>query len=542
MSMGLCLTGSASTEEVSVEIGPVSSVGGTAVRIRSEHVGGTAFMLLAFTSEAVPSPFAGAPGLGVPLSSSLFTFALDASGDRDIPVVVPVTAPLGLLQARIQVVALAASGVLSKSNVAVTSLAPSPPGAFLQAGQEALPGAAFGSGAFSVRSGDFDLDGRPELLVQSSLGTEYWDNSSGAGGMSLVAKPDVFSGLPEVGGAYEIGDVNRDGFLDIVSGSFIDSSSGAVPGRVLLGDGAGGFVHHGDLPPMLGASTDVEMGDLDLDGDLDLFVATGGNPHTGSSGSPDHILWNDGSGVFSDDSFFATAPFNDGTAGSTSATLGDLNGDGFLEVVVGKTDPQGLSGPIGAQNQVIFVLGPGVIFDQTGPLLPTIRDNTNGLELADVDCDGDLDLVVANLRNSLGTVASGDLLINQGGLQGGTPGLMIEQVDADLKLTSSQLLRLGVTLFDADNDGDIDILYAVHDLPPGSLQPLYLNQGGLQAGVLGDFALATWFHPGDLIVNQSYAVDLDVDGDQDLLLPSTGSLSGDPGGADLHLFWGTTAK
>jgi len=217
MSMGLCLTGSASTEEVSVEIGPVSSVGGTAVRIRSEHVGGTAFMLLAFTSEAVPSPFAGAPGLGVPLSSSLFTFALDASGDRDIPVVVPVTASLGSLQARIQVVALAASGVLSKSNVAVTSLAPSPPGAFLQAGQEALPGAAFGSGAFSVRSGDFDLDGRPELLVQSSLGTEYWDNSSGAGGMSLVAKPDVFSGLPEVGGAYEIGDVNRDGFLDIVS-------------------------------------------------------------------------------------------------------------------------------------------------------------------------------------------------------------------------------------------------------------------------------------------------------------------------------------
>ena len=92
---------------------------------------GSAFMLLAFTLEAVPSPFAGAPGLGVPLSSSLFTFALDASGDRDIPVVVPVTASLGSLQARIQVVALAASGVLSKSNVAVTSLAPSPAGGIL---------------------------------------------------------------------------------------------------------------------------------------------------------------------------------------------------------------------------------------------------------------------------------------------------------------------------------------------------------------------------------------------------------------------------
>ncbi|MDF1801214.1 MAG: FG-GAP-like repeat-containing protein, partial [Planctomycetota bacterium] len=368
-----------------------------------------------------------------------------------------------------------------------------------------------------------------------------WDNAPGPQGPLLSLAAPAFLGVPALGSGLAVGDVDRDGSPDLVVGPGSAGGGAPAPGRVRRGVGGG------HSPPRsrggAGAATagQLVLADFDLDGDLDLVVAMSADAHTGVGGSPDRLLWNDGAGGFVEDLAFTNAAFNDPILGTTSLAVGDINQDGAPELFLGKSDPIGQQGVPGEQNRLVYIFGPGSFFDLTSLSMPAIEDNTNDLTLVDVDLDGDLDLVAANTRSSVPANASGDLLINQGGDQGGAPGSFLDVADPGLEAVASQVIRLGVVAFDADNDGDSDLLFTTHDLPPGSLQPLYLNQGGAQGGSIGSFALASWFDPGDLIVEDACVTDLDRDGDLDLLLPSTGSLSGDPAGSDLHLFLGQTA-
>jgi hypothetical protein len=89
------------------------------------------------------------------------------------------------------------------------------------------------------------------------------------------------------------------------------------------------------------------------------------------------------------------------------------------------------------------------------------------LSPADLDLDGDLDVLVHNRRNprEFEVFAGGILWINQGGLQGGQAGQLIYQRnDIEGGLAS--------TLADLDSDGDPDVL--IYD---GNRLILGLNQG-----------------------------------------------------------------
>ena len=544
----LLLTATALAQELpgadprlSLELSPVLAGLDTTLRIRGTLPGAAGQLLLGLQSQATPSPLGGIPSLALPLTASLIPFTLDGSSSLDLVVPIP---PAGLpsgLQVRAQAVAATPTGLLVASNAAATTFQPGDPGSFLTPAQTLLPPAALGSAPYGVHAADLDLDGLPELLVEVGGALEYWDNVPGFGGTTLVHDPLAFLALPTLGSGLALGDVTGDGLVDLVTGPLDDGAGGQVVGRILAGDGQGGLVHAADLPPITGTCSELLLVDLDLDGDLDLFLAMGSDAHTGAGGVGDRLLWNDGQAGFTEDLAYTSAPFNQGQVGTSAVAAGDLNQDGIPELVLGKTDILGLVGDVGEQNRLVYVFGPGSFFDLTTMSLPARSDNTNDLTLVDVDLDGDLDLVCANTRSSISAADSGDLLINQGGAQGGSPGSFLDVEDPALEQVAGQVIRLGVTAFDADNDGDADLIFSVHDLPPSSTQPLYLNQGGAQGGIAGSFGLAAWFDPGDLIVDDVLATDLDVDGDLDLLLPSTGSLNGDPKGSDMHLHLGTTA-
>lgn len=102
------------------------------------------------------------------------------------------------------------------------------------------------------------------------------------------------------------GDGDIDAFVSVSAGS-----SSAVGNQVWLNDGTGTFVQ---TMQVLGAadSEAVALGDMDSDGDLDAVIA--------NMGSPDVIYLNDGAGGFTDSGFALG-----GNELSYSVVLGDFD-------------------------------------------------------------------------------------------------------------------------------------------------------------------------------------------------------------------------
>jgi len=116
-----------------------------------------------------------------------------------------------------------------------------------------------------------------------------------------------------------LGDVDNDGDLD----AFMAVASGD-PNQVWLNDGTGAF-SDSDQPLSSALAHGVSLGDLDGDGDLDA-ITSHGDPWRDSSGGK--IWLNDGSG------HFENSGLELGDLYCTASAFGDLDGDGDLDIFI----------------------------------------------------------------------------------------------------------------------------------------------------------------------------------------------------------------
>ncbi|MDA8018809.1 MAG: FG-GAP-like repeat-containing protein [Thermoanaerobaculia bacterium] len=229
-------------------------------------------------------------------------------------------------------------------------------------------------GVVSVRSGDIDGDGHLDLLAASpSEGRILWfENEFGDG--SQWAERCVDDAFP---GAFaiEVADIDLDGDLDVVAGS---ASSGVVAWwDHLTGPGCGS--QHAVTTVVATMVRSVAIGDLDADGDGDVLTI---------SDSELRVSFNAGGGAFSSDLTIATGV---AIGGGTSVFAADLDGDGDLDAVTTEKD----SGEVTWWSNDS---GLGTSWS-LGSVLSGVPD-ARAVTAADIDDDGDLDLVAATNSNS----------------------------------------------------------------------------------------------------------------------------------------------
>src|SRR3989344_251036 len=172
-----------------------------------------------------------------------------------------------------------------------------------------------------MATGDFNEDGRPDLVVVDRLGStvKILLNTGGGSGFSEAGGFRVGSAPYGVAAA----DFNGDGHLDVAVTSFNNGTA-----TISLGDGSGGL----SAPVTFGAGLnprDLTVADFDGDGRLDLAIAVFSGAQKGVS-----VLWGDGDGRFDG------RPRTDiglGVAGR-HVVSGDWNEDGHVDIVAGSGD------------------------------------------------------------------------------------------------------------------------------------------------------------------------------------------------------------
>lgn len=319
----------------------------------------------------------------------------------------------------------------------------------------------------SIAFGDLNKDGNTDIVIADECkgvsvflgdGQGHWKEAATgirpAVASESEANEQVFTGAESIA----IGDVNEDGFPDLVVGAY---DQGGM--TVYLGDGTGANwkeTHPDGLPsPEFedkgGWVNKVVLADLDNDGHLDLVA----NHSTGP-----RVWRGDGKNNWEIVSNGLPAPSLTGVF--RGLAVGDVNGDGKPDLIVANA----INGP------EVFIQRDNWIWEQLPDIFPTMQGGALDVSLVDLDGDGLPEIAVVGRKTKEPGNAYGIYIVRSDG-----KGNWAEVKDTGLPERGLSI-AWGITSADVNNDGRPDLIVATGGIvaepkkPAGKQEPVVSDE------------------------------------------------------------------
>jgi hypothetical protein len=376
------------------------------------------------------------------------------------------TSVVEMINGRYTTRALALADLNGDGNLDLIDGVLGPSGVHLNNGGGLFGGRSYTSPVFrntrDIAVGDVDRDGDIDFVL-ANISQQIKLYLNDGTGTSYVIQ-NVSTNISNTNGV-ALADVDDDGFLDVIASNidfqpnrlFVNTANPLTP----FGPSGSDGIVIGPATARAESSREVTVGDLDRDGDLDIVFLNDDkpNPKDNNREQRNRVLMNrlaQGSPYTFLQSEIEIDGFND-VRFSRNGALGDIDGDGFLDLVVcnsiaGQASSIYLNNGAGVVNANPFTIA-AVNF--AGEEAADSTFACGSVSLADADNDGDLDIFLATRS----TAHRNRVYFNDGtgvvftsvdvGPVGQSP--LILPSPADIGATST-----AAAIGDVDNDGDID--------------------------------------------------------------------------------------
>lgn len=400
-------------------------------------------------------------------------------------------------------------------------------------------------GAAVANAGDVNGDGYSDAIMgapdasngQANEGLAYVHHGS-ITGLSAAPSTNLQADVP---GAHfgtsvaSAGDVNGDGYADVVVGA-PDSGVGGMA-YIYHGSASGlslapAFTMTGAATARLGAAVST-AGDFNVDGYADVLIGAPGLDQV-------HLYFGSPTGIFPSDTLI-TAPLSGSQFGAAVATAGDVNGDGYSDIVIGAPAASNVQ-PSGGAAYIYH----GVIFEFSGVPNITIAAAQAGGALGtsvagagDVNGDGYSEVMIGIPFASSGEANEGLVNIYRGSASGTLLAapyiLQANSVGANLGMSVAEA-------GDVNGDGYADVCAGAPNFTGGETNEgrIYLALGS-SAGPAAPTTLEPNVAGNKLGASVAGGGDVDGDGYSDVIGGASNAAPTITGEGSVHLYRGNDA-
>jgi hypothetical protein len=407
---------------------------------------------------------------------------------------------------------------------------------------------------FSVAgAGDVNSDGYSDVIVGAYLNDGVASNAGRAyiyyGGIVMNSDRDITFNGQAVNDQFgysvsSAGDVNGDGFSDVIVGAYLNDGGGTNSGRAYIYYGGSSMDATADVVMTGAAASDVlgtsvsSAGDVNDDGYSDVIVSAPGNDAALSNAGRVYIYLG-GSAMNNNADVLLDGKAIDDQFGNSVASAGDVNGDGFSDVIVGAQYND--AGGSGAGRAYVY-FGGSVMNNITDAILNSEAANDRfGISVAsagDFNGDGYSDIIAGAYWNDANGTDAGKAYLFTNTLTGYDIADEVFNGETDLDYLGYAVSSAG----DVNGDGFSDIIVGAPYNDAGGISAgrAYIYYGGTTMDNVADVSFTGEAEDNEFAVSVSSAGDVNGDGYSDVIIGARYNDGGGDHSGRAYVYYGGT--